>query len=171
MVGTLRRRDLLALAATSSLAGCSSVLSSSGTDDPDCGMLGDGDSEVDRADDVSHYVLAQLVTESAGDSDREAVYQDAPEEATVVPYDCLGGRDVESLRQIVRRAAESGDVEKRREFVSVAEAERITALLPEYEHSSFVAYDGRVTHVYVSATWETDPDAPNRSSRRPLRPP
>lgn len=151
------RRSVLALVATSSLAGCSSVLSTSdgGDNDPDCGMLGDGDSEFNLPDDAYAYdVAAQLVTdESPPDSDAEAAYQDVPEDATVVPYVCLEGRDVASLRQVVRAAVDSGGIYGQSETISEAEARRIEALLPHDGESKFVSYDGRVAYVSLGATF------------------
>lgn len=151
------RRGVLALLGSASLAGCSSVLSSSDENDPDCGMLGDPDAETDLPDDMRSYdVSAQLVTEETReDPDLDAMYQEVPEDATVVPYACLEGRDVESLRRVVRDAVDHGGITARNEVISEAEAERIDALLPDEEGVNFVSYDGRVAHVYLSYTFGT----------------
>jgi len=158
MPESVPRRSVLALAASSSLAGYSSVLSSSGEDDPDCSMLGDPESETDLPEDEHGYdVSAQLVTdESPSDSGTGAPYHDVPGDATVVPYACFEGRDVEPLRQVVRAAVDSDDVVAQNEVISEAEARRILALLPSewgVEDPDFVSYDGRVAYVSLSVTW------------------
>jgi len=152
MVGAPTRRGLLALAATSGLAGCSSVLSTAGGEDPDCGMLGDPSDHPELPESWGYMVDVEPVTEPPADAQNEPAYQEVPEGSTAVAYACLEGRDVEYLLDAIREEIGDDDLLPTTVSVTKSEAERVLGLLNgdvEPGPPPFVAYEGTVVSVSV----------------------